>query len=116
MKAFYADRREFLKSTVWMGALAAAAGCVGSSLKLVETCGAPMQGFALKPMKRVRVAVIGVGTRGRAALRRIANLPGTEITPSLLVSSFLPWDNCKFLHFYNGVIVAFSQGCFVRIK
>ena len=80
MKAFYADRREFLKSTVWMGALAAAAGCVGSSLKLVETCGAPMQGFALKPMKRVRVAVIGVGTRGRAALRRIANLPGTEIT------------------------------------
>ena len=42
MKAFYADRREFLKSTVWMGAFAAAAGCVGNSLKLVETCGAPM--------------------------------------------------------------------------
>ena len=36
MKAFYADRREFLKSTVWMGAFAAAAGCVGNSLKLVE--------------------------------------------------------------------------------
>ena len=80
MNAFHANRREFLTSSFFMGALAAAAAPMQNSLKLTSPCGAPMQGYALKPMKRVRVAIIGVGTRGRAALRRIANLPGTEIT------------------------------------
>ena len=79
MSTYNTNRREFLASTFWMGALAATAGCVANPLKLVEPCGAPMQGFALKPMKKVRVAIIGVGVRGRAALRRIAGLPGTEI-------------------------------------
>ena len=73
------NRRDFLKSTAWMGALAMAAGCAGNNLKMFAPCGAPMQGFRLKPMKKVRVACIGVGVRGRAALRRIATLPGTEI-------------------------------------
>lgn len=74
------NRRDFFKSTAWMGALAMAAGCIGNKFKMFEPCGAPMQGFALKPMKKVRVACIGVGVRGRAALRRIATLPGTEVT------------------------------------
>ena len=74
------DRREFLKGTAWMGAVAMAAGCANNPLKLFGTTGAPMQGFALKPMKKVRVACIGVGVRGRAALRRISMIPGTEVT------------------------------------
>ena len=74
------DRREFLKSAAWMSAVAMAAGCANNSLKLFGTTGAPMQGFALKPMKKVRVAVIGVGRRGVSALRRISMIPGTEVT------------------------------------
>ena len=73
------NRRDFFRSTAWMGAMAMAAGCIGNRFKMFEPCGAPMQGFALKPMKKVRVACIGVGVRGRAALRRIATLPGTEV-------------------------------------
>ena len=72
-------RREFFKSAAWMGAVAMAAGCANNPLKLFGTTGAPMQGFALKPMKKVRVACIGVGARGRAALRRISMIPGTEV-------------------------------------
>ena len=74
------DRREFLKSAAWMSAVAMAAGCANHPLNLVGTPGAPMQGFALKPMKKVRVAVIGVGRRGVSALRRISMIPGTEVT------------------------------------
>ena len=74
------DRREFLKSAAWMSAVAMAAGCANNPLKFFGTTGAPMQGFALKPMKKVRVAVIGVGRRGVSALRRISMIPGTEVT------------------------------------
>ena len=73
-------RREFFTSAAWMGAVAMAAGCANNPLKLFGTTGAPMQGFALKPMKKVRVACIGVGVRGRAALWRISMIPGTEVT------------------------------------
>jgi hypothetical protein len=62
-----------------MGAVAMAAGCANNPLKLFGTTGAPMQGFALKPMKKVRVACIGVGSRGASALRRISMIPGTEV-------------------------------------
>ena len=72
-------RREFFKSAAWMGAVAMAAGCANNPLKLFGTTGAPMQGFALKPMKKVRVACIGVGVRGVSALRRISMIPGTEV-------------------------------------
>lgn len=80
MNELQSNRRDFLKSTAWMGALAMAAGCVNDPLKMFAPCGAPMQGFAMKPMKKVRVAIIGVGTRGSVALRRISGLPGTEVT------------------------------------
>ena len=62
------NRREFLKGTAWMGAVAMAAGCASNPLKIFGTTGAPMQGFALKPMKKVRVACVGV------------MIPGTEVT------------------------------------
>ena len=72
-------RREFFTSAAWMGAVAMAAGCANNPLKLFGTTGAPMQGFALKPMKKVRVAVVGVGARGAPAVHRIAMIPGTEV-------------------------------------
>ena len=73
------DRRGFLKGTAWMTAAAAAAGCMNAPLRIGGTRGAPMQGFALKPMKKVRVACVGVGSRGVGAVHRIAMIPGTEV-------------------------------------
>ena len=74
-----ANRRDFLKGTAWMGFAALAAGCSSNPLKLFGTCGAPMQGFALKPMKKVRVACVGVGARGAGAVHRISMIPGTQV-------------------------------------
>ena len=71
-------RRDFLKGAAWMGAAALASGCVGDRIKLVD--GGTMQGFATKPMRRVRVAMIGIGSRGFAAVKRIVGIPGLEIT------------------------------------
>ncbi len=76
---FDGGRREFLRGTAWMGAAALAAGCAGNPLRMFGTCGAPMQGFALPPMKKVRVACVGVGSRGSSAVHRIAMIPGTEV-------------------------------------
>ncbi len=76
---FDGSRREFLRGTAWMGAAALAAGCTGNPLRMFGTCGAPMQGFALPPMKKVRVACVGVGARGSSAVHRIAMIPGTEV-------------------------------------
>ena len=73
------DRRAFLKGTAWMGAVAIAMDCFGNPAKLTAPVGAPMQGFALKPMKKVRVACVGVGSRGAGAVHRIAMIPGTEV-------------------------------------
>ena len=76
------SRRDFLKGTAWMGAAAMAAGCMSDPLKVCGGAagGAPMQGATLKPMKKVRVAVIGVGSRGAGAANRISMIPGTEVT------------------------------------
>ena len=77
------SRREFLAGTAWMGAAAMAAGCIGRRSAM---CGigngadAPMHGFTVPPMKKVRVGVIGVGGRGIAAVERIAQIPGCEVT------------------------------------
>ena len=71
------NRREFLKGTAWMGAAAFAAGCQLDRLGF--GAGGQMQNFALKPMKRVRVAFVGVGNRGTAAVHRVSMIPGLEI-------------------------------------
>ena len=39
-----------------------------------------MAGFATPPMKRIRVAMVGIGGRGFAAVRRLVMIPGVEIT------------------------------------
>ena len=73
------DRREFLKGAAWMGAAAMAAGCISAGKKICDSTGAPMHGFTVPPMKRIRVGVIGVGSRGFGAVRRIALIPGCEV-------------------------------------
>ena len=73
------NRREFLKGTAWMGLAAMAAGCSSNPMRFFGPSGAPMQGLALKPMKEVRVACIGVGARGVGAVHRIAMIPGTRV-------------------------------------
>ena len=72
------DRREFLKGTAWMGALAAFSGCCADRLGF--GAGGSMYGFVEKPMKRVRVGILGVGNRGIGAVHRIAMVPGCEVT------------------------------------
>ena len=71
------ERREFLRGTAWMGVMAALSGC--TSERFGFGAGGSMQGFALSPMKRVRVAFSGVGGRGSWAVRRISAIPGIEI-------------------------------------
>ena len=71
------NRREFLKGTAWMGAAAMAAGCRLNRFGFGE--GGQMQNYALKPMKRVRVGFIGIGTRGTAAVHRVSMIPGVDI-------------------------------------
>ena len=73
-------RRDFLKGAAWMGAAAMAAGCMSAGKKICDSTGAPMHGFRVPPMKRVRVGVIGVGSRGSGAVQRIAQIPGCEVT------------------------------------
>ena len=73
------NRRDFLKGTAWMGAAAVAAGCMGrGAMKMAG--GGSLQGFACKPMKRIRVGIAGLGGRGTGALRRIAGIPGCVVT------------------------------------
>ncbi len=77
------NRRDFMAGAAWMSAAALSAGCIskGSGLAgLGRGQGAPMHGFRVPPMKKVRVGLIGVGSRGTGAVRRIAQIPGCEIT------------------------------------
>ncbi|MBP5791941.1 MAG: Gfo/Idh/MocA family oxidoreductase, partial [Kiritimatiellae bacterium] len=70
-------RRDFLKGTLWMGATAALAGCATDSLKLSAAGG--MTAYADKPIKKVRVGVVGLGMRGPGAVHRLAEIPGVEV-------------------------------------
>ncbi|MBR3223249.1 MAG: Gfo/Idh/MocA family oxidoreductase, partial [Kiritimatiellae bacterium] len=77
------NRREFLTGAAWMGAAAMAAGCMSRASAVSGIgggAGAPMHGFRVAPMKKVRVGVIGVGARGTHAVHRIAQIPGCEVT------------------------------------
>ena len=77
------DRREFMKGTAWIGAVALAAGrvaaAVGERLPSNLSNSSSMAGFAAPPMKRIRLAFIGIGERGSAAVRRVCRIPGCEI-------------------------------------
>ena len=73
------NRRDFLKGTAWMGLAAMAAGCMSKGMKLTGGCGAPMQGYADKPMETIRVGFVGLGSRGPSSARRVTLLPGVKI-------------------------------------
>ena len=79
------SRRDFLKGTAWMGALAMMGGCA-TDFKL--TSGGAMQGFACKPLKKIRVGVIGIGRRGCWAVERLSQVPGVYVTAICDVEDF----------------------------
>ena len=61
------SRREFLKGTAWMGVAAMAAGHMAAQAaenRPGNAAGAPMHGFRVAPMKRVRVGMRGDGDLG----------------------------------------------------
>ena len=66
-------RRDFLAGC----AAALATGGCASGLKLGGS--GTMSGFAAPPLARVRVGVVGVGSRGTYALKRLALIPGVDI-------------------------------------
>ena len=69
------QRREFLG----IATLAVAAASMAANER-VKTAGAPMRGFADKPLDKVRVGVIGIGGRGTGAVARLCKIPGVQIT------------------------------------
>ena len=71
------NRRDFLKGAAWAGALSAAGGCANM---FRISPGGMASGLRLKPMSRVRVGMLGVGSRGTAAVRRLVKIDGVEIT------------------------------------
>jgi len=73
------SRRDFLKGTAWMGAAALAGGCMTNGFRLCGN-GGSMQGFAAPALKRVRVGLIGIGSRGMGAALRLPRIPGVELT------------------------------------
>ena len=89
------NRREFLKGTAWMGAVAMVGGCA-NPFKL-SSVGAPMQGFAAKPIKKVRVGVVGLGSRGGSAVNRISMIPGVEVAALCDIRRVRVEDKAKWL-------------------
>lgn len=73
-------RRDFLKTTAWMGAAAMAAGCLGPQGGRAAGAGTTMQGFAAPALKKLRVGVVGLGNRGPGHVHNFANLPNVEVT------------------------------------
>ena len=73
-----ASRREFLKGTAWMGAMAALSGCTNRLGKLSGP--GTMSGFAAPAIETVRVGVVGLGMRGPSAVHRLASIPGVQVT------------------------------------
>ena len=73
------NRREFLRNTMLAGAGCLAAGALRADAARVAEGGAPMLGFACKPMETVRVGVVGVGSRGMGMINRVSKLPGVVV-------------------------------------
>ena len=72
------NRRDLLKNTALMGALAAFGGCA-SRRNRIPGCGGTMADFALEPMDEVRFGFVGLN-RGSAGVRPMALLPGMRVT------------------------------------
>ena len=75
------SRRDFIKGSAWMGAAAVASGiCSSRSVSAASSAGTPMANFRCKPIRHIRVGMIGVGSRGSAAVRRLVRIPGVRMT------------------------------------
>ena len=64
------SRRGFLEKVAW----AATAAAIGSRAQ-----GAESGAFVAPKLDRIRVAVVGTGGRGGAAVHRLCNVPGVEV-------------------------------------
>ena len=77
------NRREFLTGAVLAGA-AISGGYATSGAECAKVvngaAGAPMRNFAVAPMKKIRVGVVGCGARGTGAVKRLPKVPGVEVT------------------------------------
>lgn len=71
-------RRSFLKVAAVAG-LSVQAGCRSLS-RFPMRKGACMAGFRAQPLEKVRIGLLGVGHRGSGAVKRLASVPGAEIT------------------------------------
>ena len=59
--------------------MAAVSLAKGAERLRVKTDGAPMRNFHCAPLSRIRVGVVGTGSRGTGAVSRLLNVPGIEI-------------------------------------
>ena len=99
------NRREFLKGTAWMGLAAAAAGCHIDRLGFGE--GGLMQNFAYRKLagRKIRVGFVGVGQRGSAAVHRVSQIPGIEVTALCDNVAAKVEANAKWLSEHGATIV-----------
>lgn len=71
------NRRDFLKGTLWMGAVAAMAGGCKTTAGLAPV--GNMTLFKAPALRKVRVGVVGLGMRGPGAVHRLSSIPGVEV-------------------------------------
>lgn len=75
------SRREFIRNTMLVGAGCLTAGKLRADAPAkTQAGGAPMLGFACKPLETVRVGVVGLGSRGMGMINRVSKLPGVVVT------------------------------------
>ena len=73
-------RGDFLRGAVCTGLLASGSGCMTAGSGLFGSVkGAPMHGFAAPRLGRIRLGIVGVGSRGFGVIGRVCCLPGVEI-------------------------------------
>lgn len=72
------NRRDFMKSALWLSAAALADGCMGR--KMFASGGGSMSGYAAPPMEHIGFCNIGVGGRGTEACARFTLFEGVDVT------------------------------------
>ena len=71
-----ANRRDFLVNA----GLAATAAAMGGCAAVLKTApGGAMTGYAAPRLGKVRVGVVGIGSRGSYAVHRLCTVPGVEV-------------------------------------
>ena len=74
------NRRDFLRNMACAALAAKAVGCTTAGSRLGFGAGAPMSGFRVAPMNRIRVGIVGCGGRGIAFAMRTLHYPFVELT------------------------------------